>query len=189
MNKINIDIKSPWALLATLIMGAALITVVARANEKEDPGGGHTHDGLPVYQSEVDDAEALAQLQLDRLLNIDIKGIQKVDTNVLNINTVELFVKDNVYTIIVDNCGLNEIDNFQWQTRGDGSLDIGDFAIVRRNPFKYFDNPNLDLTKEQIEAKLKNWDIDQRACFIVAIQKAGKIEIKTPEVSSEAVRG
>ena len=203
MNKINIDIKSPWALLATLIMGAALITVVALADHDDDNYEkqkaaidkandgivGYTHDGLPVYQSEVDEAEALAQLQLDRLLNIDIKGIQKVDTNVLNINTVELFVKDNVYTIIVDNCGLNEIDNFQWQTRGDGSLDIGDFAIVRRNPFKYFDNPNLELTKEQIEAKLKNWDIDQRACFIVAIQKAGKIEIKTPEVSSEAVRG
>ena len=61
MNKINIDIKSPWALLATLIMGAALITVVALANEKEDPVVGYTHDGLPVLQSDVDDAEAMAQ--------------------------------------------------------------------------------------------------------------------------------
>ena len=186
MNKINIDIKSPWALLATLIMGAALITVVALANEKEDPVVGYTHDGLPVLQSDVDDAEAMAQLQLDRLLNIDIKGIQKVEENVLNINTVELYIKDEVYSILVDNCGLNEIDNFQWQTRGDGSLDVGDFAIVRRNPFKYFDNPNLELSKEQIEAKLKNWDIDQRVCFIVAIQKASKL--KVPEVD-ENIRG
>ena len=186
MNKINLDIKSPWALLATLIMGAALITVVALANEKEDPVVGYTHDGLPVLQSDVDDAEAMAQLQLDRLLNIDIKGIQKVEENVLNINTVELYIKDEVYSILVDNCGLNEIDNFQWQTRGDGSLDVGDFAIVRRNPFKYFDNPNLELSKEQIEAKLKNWDIDQRVCFIVAIQKASKL--KVPEVD-ENIRG
>ena len=53
------------------------------------------------------------------------------------------------------------------QTRGDGKLDVGDFAIVRRNPFKYFDNPNLDLSKSQIESKLKNWDMAVRVCTIV----------------------
>ena len=96
MNKIKLNILSPWAFLITLVMFVTFISVIALAND-EDPVVGYTHDGLPVYQSEVDDAEALAQLQLDRLLNIDIKGIQKVDTNVLNINTVELFVKDTLY--------------------------------------------------------------------------------------------
>ena len=63
---------------------------------------------------------------------------------------------------------------------GDGKLNIGDFAIVRRNPFTYFDNPKLELTREQIEAKLKDWDMNQRVCFIKALQKAGNIE--TPDV-------
>ena len=184
MKKINIDIKSPWALLFTLLLGSLVVTVVGLTHD--DKIIGYTDHGIAVKESDVDDAEAKAQLQLDRLLNIDIKGIQKVEENVLNINTVELYVKDEVYSILVDNCGLNEIDNFQWQTRGDGSLDVGDFAIVRRNPFKYFDNPNLELSKEQIEAKLKNWDIDQRVCFIVAIQKASKL--KVPEVN-ENIRG
>ena len=175
-------------MLGILIVGALLITGLALGlSDDKDEIVGYTHDGLPVLQSEVDEAiKDENRLSIDRLLKIDIKGIQKVETNVLNINTVELYVKEKVYTIIVDNCGLNEIDNFQWQTRGDGSLDINDFAIVRRNPFKYFDNPNLELTKEQIEAKLNNWDLDQRVCFIVAIQKAG--EIKTPE-AIEGVRG
>lgn len=188
MKKIEIDIKSPWTMLGILILGVSLITGVAWGlADKEDEIVGYTHDGFPVLQSEVDEAIAEEnKLSVDRLLNIDIKGIQKVEENVLNINTVELYVKDKVYSIIVDDCGLNEIDNFQWQTRGDGSLDVNDFAIVRRNPFKYFDNPALELSKEQIEAKLEGWDLDQRVCFIVAIQKAG--EIKTPE-AIEGVRG
>ena len=36
MNKINLDIKSPWALLITLIMGAALMTVLAFADHDDD---------------------------------------------------------------------------------------------------------------------------------------------------------
>ena len=36
MNKINLDIKSPWALLTTLIMGAALMTILAFADHDDD---------------------------------------------------------------------------------------------------------------------------------------------------------
>ena len=134
---------------------------------------GYTDDGIPVYESEV--AESLKQLQVDRALNIEIKGIKKVKTNVLNVNTLEMTVDEKVYTIIVD-CKLTEIDNFQWQTRGDGVLNVGDFGFARRNPFKYFDNPALELSKEQVEAKLEDWDLDTRTCIILALQLAGTIE-------------
>lgn len=200
MNKIKIDFKSPWTMLFALCMGVALMTSLAFADEEPI---GYTEDGLPIYMEDLPvearqeilekhmaEANALLEeakqenelsqeLSVDRLLEIDIKNIMKVNVNVLNINTAELYLDDKVYTVIVD-CKLTEIDNFQWQTMGDGKLNIGDFAIVRRNPFTYFDNPNLELTKEQIEAKLEDWDMDQRVCFIKALQKAGNIE--TPDV-------
>ena len=134
---------------------------------------GYTEHGVAIYEDEV--AESLKQLQVDRALQIQIKGIKKVKTNVLNVNTLEMTVDEKVYTIIVD-CKLTEIDNFQWQTRGDGSLDVGDFGFARRNPFKYFDNPALELSKEQVEAKLEDWDLDTRTCIILALQLAGTIE-------------
>ena len=134
---------------------------------------GYTDDGIPVYESEV--AESLKQLQVDRALEIQIKGIKKVKTNVLNVNTLEMTIDSKVYTVIVD-CKLTEIDNFQWQTRGDGVLNVGDFGFARRNPFKYFDNPALELSKEQVEAKLEDWDLDTRTCIILALQLAGTIE-------------
>ena len=133
---------------------------------------GYTEHGVAIYEDEV---ESSATLSVDRALNIEIKGIKKVKTNVLNVNTLEMTVDEKVYTIIVD-CKLTEIDNFQWQTRGDGSLDVGDFGFARRNPFKYFDNPALELSKEQVEAKLENWDLDTRTCIILALQLAGTIE-------------
>ena len=135
---------------------------------------GHTEHGIPVYAEEISE-ESQAQLSIDRALKIDIKGIKKVKTNVLNVNTLEMTVDNKVYTMIVD-CKLTEIDNFQWQTRGDGSLDVGDFGFARRNPFKYFDNPALELSKEQVEAKLEDWDLDTRTCKILALQLAGTIE-------------
>ena len=138
MNKIELNIKSPWAFLITLCMAVTFFTVIALADD--DTVIGYTHDGLPVLESEV---RSQAQLSVDRALNIEIKGIKKVKTNVLNVNTLEMTVDKKVYTIIVD-CKLTEIDNFQWQTRGDGSLDVGDFGFARRNPFKYFDNPALE---------------------------------------------
>lgn len=206
MKNIKLNIKSPWALLITLCMGVALMTSLAFADEEPV---GYTEDGLPIYMEDLPvearqelleknmaEADALleeakqedeSKLSVDRLLEIDIKNIMKVNVNVLNINTAELYLDDKVYTVIVD-CKLTEIDNFQWQTMGDGKLNVGDFAIVRRNPFTYFDNPKLELTKEQIEAKLKDWNMDQRVCFIKALQKAGNIE--TPDVvESLNIRG
>ena len=170
MNKIKLNILSPWPVLISLCMLVAFVSVIALADD--DTVIGYTHDGLPVLESEV---PSQAQLSVDRALNIEIKGIKKVKTNVLNVNTLEMTVDNKVYTVIVD-CKLTEIDNFQWQTRGDGSLDVGDFGFARRNPFKYFDNPALELSKEQVEAKLEDWDLDTRTCIILALQLAGTIE-------------
>jgi len=170
MKKFTLNIKSPWAFLISLCMFVTFFTVVALADD--DTVIGYTHDGLPVLESDVPNK---AQLSVDRALQIEIKGIKKVKTKVLNVNTLEMAVDEKVYTIIVD-CKLTEIDNFQWQTRGDGSLDVGDFGFARRNPFKYFDNPALELSKEQVEAKLEDWDLDTRTCIILALQLAGTLE-------------
>lgn len=176
MNKKKLSLRekvffSPWAILSVLLCGIGLMNVVAFA---DDNIIGYTEHGIAITEDDLSQ-----ELSVDRILEIDIKNIKKVDVNVLNINTAELYLDDKVYTVIVD-CKLTEIDNFQWQTMGDGKLNIGDFAIVRRNPFTYFDNPKLELTREQIEAKLKDWDMNQRVCFIKALQKAGNIE--TPDV-------
>ena len=179
---------SPWAMLSVFILGIALMNVVAFADHDTDNYErqkanidmandgivGYTHDGLPVYESEIED-----QLSIDRELNIVIKGKQQVDVNILNANTLELTINEKIYTMIV-NCKLNDIDTIQWftwpidnsQLEGDGSLDVGDFGIARRDPFKYFDNPKIreSLTKDQVESKLKDWNLDQRVCEIQAIQ-------------------
>ena len=179
---------SPWAMLSVFILGIALMNVVAFADHEDDNYErqkanidmandgivGYTHDGLPVYESEIED-----QLSIDRELNIVIKGKQQVDVNILNANTLELGINEKIYTMIV-NCKLNDIDTIQWftwpidnsQLEGDGSLDVGDFGIARRDPFKYFDNPKIreSLTKDQVESKLKDWNLDQRVCEIQAIQ-------------------
>ena len=179
---------SPWAMLSVFILGIALMNVVAFADHEDDNYErqkanidmandgivGYTHDGLPVYESEIEE-----QLSIDRELNIVIKGKQQVDVNILNANTLELGINEKIYTMIV-NCKLNDIDTIQWftwpidnsQLEGDGSLDVGDFGIARRDPFKYFDNPKIreSLTKDQVESKLKDWNLDQRVCEIQAIQ-------------------
>ena len=118
--------------------------------------------------------------------NCYVKDIQKIKTEFISSNIITLSIDDDrEYNIVFGDCSINDIDNFQFQTRGDGKLDVGDFAIVRRNPFKYFDNPNLELSKAQIESKLKNWDMAVRVCTIAAISK---VEIVVPE-ATEAVRG
>ena len=179
---------SPWAMLSVFILGIALMNVVAFADHEDDNYErqkanidmandgivGYTHDGLPVYESEIED-----ELRIARELNIVIKGKQQVDVNILNANTLELGINEKIYTMIV-NCKLNDIDTIQWftwpidnsQLEGDGSLDVGDFGIARRDPFKYFDNPKIreSLTKDQVESKLKDWNLDQRVCEIQAIQ-------------------
>ena len=185
MNKIKLNILSPWPVLITLVMFVSHISVVALGND-EDPIVGYTHDGIPVYESEIpEDDVQLGQAIGLRQFDINIKDIKKISTNVVSEESIELLLDDNEYVIIFGDCVLTDIDNFQFQTRGDGKLDVGDFAIVRRNPFKYFDNPNLELSKAQIESRLKNWDIDLRVCTIAAISK---IEIDIPE-ALEDVRG
>lgn len=180
MSRIKLNILSPWPVLITLVMFITFISVVALA--KDDEVVGHTEHGIPVLESEIKKSAKAIGL---RQLNINIKDIKKISTNVISENGIELLIDDKEYDLIFGDCKLTEIDNFQFQTRGDGKLDVGDFAIVRRNPFKFFDNPNLDLSKAQIESKLKTWDLNVRVCSIVAISK---IDIVVPE-ESEDVRG
>ena len=83
---------SPWAMLSVFVLGIALMNVVAFADDQEENYArqkanidmandgivGYTHDGLPVYQSDIPeedmDYKALGLRQLD----IQIKGIKKV---------------------------------------------------------------------------------------------------------------
>lgn len=200
MNRIKLNILSPWPVLIVLVMFVSFISVVALADHDDDNYEkqkaaidrandgivGYTHDGIPVYESELPNGDVqLGQALGLRQLDINIKDIKKISTNVVSKNSIELVLDDKEYNIVFGDCSVTDIDNFQFQTRGDGKLDVGDFAIVRRNPFKYFDNPKLDLSKSQIESKLKNWDMAVRVCTIAAISK---IEIKVPE-TNEAVRG
>ena len=185
MNRIKLNILSPWPVLISLVMFVTFISVVALGSD-EDPIVGYTHDGIPVYESELPEGDVqLGQALGLRQLDINIKDIKKISTNVVSEKSIELLLDDNKYVIIFGDCALNDIDNFQFQTRGDGKLDVGDFAVVRRNPFKFFDNPNLELSKAQIESKLKNWDLNVRVCTIAAISK---IEIDIPEALKD-VRG
>ena len=203
---------SPWITLSILLFGIGFMNVLAFADHDTDNYErqkanidmandgivGYTHDGFPVYQSEIDEAEKdlIGQAIGLRQLNINIKGSKKVNVNVLNSNTVELFINDKVYSMIVD-CKLNEIDNIQFFTwpidgsglEGDSKLDVGDFGIARRDPFKYFDNPKLreSLTKEYVEEKLEDWDLDKRVCVIQGIQLMEE-DIDIPE-PLEDVRG
>ena len=212
MRKIELNIKSPWALLISLTMVVTFFSVVVLADHDtenyerqkanidmaNDGIVGYTHDGFPVYQSEIDEAEKdlIGQAIGLRQLNINIKGSKQVTVNVLNSNSVELFIDDKVYSMIVD-CKLNEIDNIQFFTwpidgsglEGDSKLDVGDFGIARRDPFKYFDNPKLreSLTKEYVEEKLEDWDLDKRVCVIQGIQLMEE-DIDIPE-PLEDVRG
>ena len=180
MSRIKLNILGPWQVLITLVTFVTFISVVALA--KDDEVIGHTEHGIPVLESEIKkSAKAVGLRQLD----INIKDIKKISTNVISEIGIELLIDDNEYSVIFGDCKLTEIDNFQFQTRGDGKLDVGDFAVVRRNPFKFFDNPNLELSKAQIESKLKDWDLDVRICTIVAISK---IEIVIPK-ALEDVRG
>ena len=193
---------SPWAMLSVFVLGIALMNVVAFADDQEENYArqkanidmandgivGYTHDGLPVYQSDIPeedmDYKALGLRQLD----IQIKGIKKVTEKILNESSLELYVDNVTYTILVD-CKLTPIDTFQWQTKGDGALNVGDFALTYRDPFHNFGNPKLkeSLTREDVEKKLQDWDLQNRICSIVGIQK--KV-IEVPKVENiEDIRG
>lgn len=198
MNRIKLNIKSPWPVLISLCMAVMFVSVIALADHDDDNYEkqkaaidrandgivGYTHDGLPVYESEIPDGELLGQAIGLRQLEIVIKGISKISTDFVNNNSVKITLKESKeeFIIIFSGCELSEIDNFQFQTRGDGKLNVGDFAFVRRNPFKYFDNPNLELSREQVESKLKDWDFDERTCVIAGLQENIEIPIALEDV-------
>ena len=56
MNRIKLNILSPWPVLITLVMFVSFISVVALGSD-EDPIVGYTHDGIPVYESELPESE------------------------------------------------------------------------------------------------------------------------------------
>ena len=61
-----------------------ILAFLFSTNAKADKVVDYTEHGIPVMESEVPN---LAKLSVDRALKIDIKGIKKVKTNVLNVNT------------------------------------------------------------------------------------------------------
>ena len=83
-------------------------------------------------------------------------------------------VDDKVYTVIV-NCKLTEIDKNGKQEET-AYCDVGDFGFARRNSTILIILRVLELSKEQVEAKLKDWDLNTRTCLILALQLAGTIE-------------
>ncbi len=181
---------SPWALLTVLICGIGLINVVAFAGEDEVVG--YTHDGLEIRQSDIPDesveqyiAKGLRQLDIDVTLQKGLKA------NVLNENTLELFINNDVYTILVNcvNAGTTEaamltaIDFFDWAVVE--KIEIGSKALVTRNPVKNFGNPAIKDMIEKNDIRLSNWDFRPRTCTVVGIQKK---TIKVPE-ALEDIRG
>jgi len=177
MNKIELNIKSPWALLITLSMAVMFLSVIALAEDEEDPVIGYTHDGLPVLESEVPkDAEQYIAKGL-RQLDIGVTLQKGLKVNVLNQNTLELFIKDTVYTILL-NCvkaGTNKkavltpIDFFDWAVAG--KIEQNSQVLVTRNPVKNFGNPAIKKMIEKNDVRLSKWDFDPRTCTVVGIQQ------------------
>lgn len=169
MNRIKLNILSPWPVLIVLVMFVSFISVVALA--KDDKVVGYTDHGIPVLESELDD-----KLQVDRLLDIQVTLQKGLKVNVLNESSLELYYNESdVYTIVL-NCldrsgakaGLTNIDFFHWVTVG--SIRTGDKVAVTRNPVKNIGNPKLQ-DSELLEQRIKNWDYMPRVCDVVGIQK------------------
>ena len=201
MNKINLDIKSPWALLITLIMGAALMTVLAFADHDDDNYEkqkanidmandgivGYTHDGLPVYESDIPEDSA-DKLTVDRELTITLKKIA-IKEKYLNGNSIEISTGGNNYTIVLD-CLIAENDTFEW-VGVDGRLKIGHQVGVRRTPLKNWSNPdftNSKIKKELLE-QAEDFDKFERQCTIQWIQKIKVVEVLETPIATEDVRG
>ena len=201
---------SPWAMLSVFILGIALMNVVAFADHEDDNYErqkanidmandgivGHTEHGIPVLESEIDAKEDVKGSREYiakglRTLDIDVtlqKGLKVV---VLNENTLELYMGEEVYTILVS-CvkagtplkeSLTPIDFFDWAVAG--SITTGSIALVTRNPVKNFGNPKIKEMMKNNDARLKNWDFNPRTCTVVGIQVKS---IETP-IPTEAVRG
>lgn len=190
MKKIELNVKSPWALLISLGMAVALMTSLAFADEEPV---GYTEDGLPIY---MEDLPIEAQQELLEEANDDMvvkdaisKGLRQLDievnlkqglkVNVLNENSLELFYSDNeIYTIVVDcvkyrwqnePAELTAVDFFNWAVVG--SIKIGDRALVTRNPVKNFGNENLKESFDMNSPRIKNWDFRPRICTVKHIEK------------------
>ena len=201
MNKINLDIKSPWALLTTLIIGAALMTILAFADHDDDNYErqkanidmandgivGYTHDGLPVLQSDIPE-DSIDKLTVDRELTITLKKIA-IKEKYLNGNSIEISTGGNNYTIVLD-CLIAENDTFEW-VGVDGRLKIGHQVGVRRTPLKNWSNPdftNSKIKKELLE-QAEDFDKFERQCTIQWIQKIKVVDVLKTPIATEDVRG
>ena len=201
MNKINLDIKSPWALLTTLIIGAALMTILAFADHDDDNYErqkanidmandgivGYTHDGLAVYESDIPE-DSIDKLTVDRELTITLKKIA-IKEKYLNGNSIEISTGGNNYTIVLD-CLIAENDTFEW-VGVDGRLKIGHQVGVRRTPLKNWSNPdftNSKIKKELLE-QAEDFDKFERQCTIQWIQKIKVVDVLKTPIATEDVRG
>lgn len=180
MRKIELNIKSPWAFLITLCMGVTFFTVIALA---DDEVVGHTEHGIPVLESELTEESKESYVAKGlRSLDIDVKLQKGLKANVLNENTLELFIGDKVYTILLNcvNAGTEEkasltnIDFFDWAVVG--KIEVGSQALVTRNPVKNFGNPAIKEMMKNNDVRLRSWDFRPRTCVVVGIQIKTKVE-------------
>ena len=192
---------SPWAMLSVLFLGIALLNVVAFADDHKENYAkqkanidmandgivGYTHDGLPVYESDIPEDSA-DKLTVDRELTITLKKIA-VKEKYLNGNSIEISTGGNNYTIVLD-CLIAENDTFEW-VGVDGRLKIGHQVGVRRTPLKNWSNP--DFTNSKIKNELleqaEDFDKFERQCTIQWIQKIKVVEVLKTPIATEDVRG
>ena len=148
---------------------------------------GYTHDGLPVYESDIPEDSA-DKLTVDRELTITLKKIA-VKEKYLNGNAIEISTGGNNYTIVLD-CLIAENDTFEW-VGVDGRLKIGHQVGVRRTPLKNWSNPdftNSKIKKELLE-QAEDFDKFERQCTIQWIQKIKVVEVLKTPIATEDVRG
>ena len=180
MRKIELNILSPWAFLISLVMFVTFISVIALA---DDEVVGHTEHGIPVLESELTEESKESYVAKGlRSLDIDVKLQKGLKANVLNENTLELFIGDKVYTILLNcvNAGTEEkasltnIDFFDWAVVG--KIEVGSQALVTRNPVKNFGNPAIKEMMKNNDVRLRSWDFRPRTCVVVGIQIKTKVE-------------
>ena len=201
MNKIKLNILSPWAFLISLVMFVTFISVIALADDQEENYAkqkanidmandgivGYTHDGLPVYESDIPE-DSVDKLTVDRELTITLKKIA-IKEKYLNGNSIEISTGGNNYTIVLD-CLIAENDTFEW-VGVDGRLKIGHQVGVRRTPLKNWSNPdftNSKIKKELLE-QAEDFDKFERQCTIQWIQKIKVVEVLETPIATEDVRG
>lgn len=171
-------------LMWSVLIGLGILMFIPQATADEVVG--FTHDGLPILQSDIDEAEAEAKAELEykadgfRQLDINVNLISGLKIKVLNSNSLELYIGDDRYTILVDcvfyqtenKAGLTKVDFFEWQTLT-GKITVGTPALVIRNPVKNFGNPKIKEKMKEDNARTQNWDFSPRICTIKAISNIG----------------